>query len=702
MFKHIDILQEILSIEKSVMDCLQKWNESEARKYSDESLSLFVNHPELCQLESNVYALHLLNRFAVFWNNSEFDTCKEILTKLDKMPLTGSELILKLCNAAELEFMLANYPKALSLIEKAMKLSPTDDERYKLLLLKGKVEHEINGIPFEVNSFSEALGIAESLGNQELIAEVYRELYTMFYSRYSGLAIYFLRKAEVIYVNSKDIHNLKNTQLNIALTLQSIYDRLGPIKGACFKRNADSIIKSIEGHVFVMPSHAAYYNRVRGFVLKDAASIEKAFEYYFERSQNVEEINRTLQMMLDVFIYTKNYRKVTEYMPLCRKYFPFELHGELDDIEYRLSHNMTVNRFQEFDKRKPDESFTLLDVLDQIAIHEEWCFENQSPVFTGYNREGKFETKMMADGKISLIPCGLSYNNYYRGEREYHALCKPSLYRKNMTAAKQFVERIKYEELCLLMENYPLSQYYRNGIGFKFPDGTIKVKELSIDKMALAQHYGICTELIDFTVDKFVAAFFACTKYNEDDTYSVNDEDGGDGCFYHYVDKKALPELPQNLRAVGLQPFSRPGEQAGYVLPMNADENLNDYVAHAIHFKHNRKVSEFIFNYTNRSKKLFPKSVLEDKAMIIKNSNVFSRKAYEMAKKEFYSELSDDVLMGYLREENKTLCEAPIVAFSFNEIEEFHKEWNERGLNKFFNKIIVSEETIDKVKVDIE
>ena len=698
--KAMDIHKYILSKEKAVIDCLRVWNEKDARKYSDESHWLLMNNPDLCNPDSKLYAFHLLNRFAVFWNKSEFDKCKEILAQLDKMPLTGSELLLKLCNAAELEFMLANYPQALSLIDKAMQLSLTDDERYKLLLLKGKVEHEINGIPFEVNSFSEALGIAESLGNQELIAEVYRELYTMFYSRYPGLAIYFLRKAEVIYVNSKDIHNLKTTQLKIALTLQSIYDRYKSSKRDSFKRNADSIIKSIEGHIFPMPSHDAFYNRIKGFVLKDEASIEKAFEYYFNDSQNESEIIRTLQMMMDVFIYTKNYEKVKKYMLLCRKLFPSQLFDELDDIEYRLSHNMPVNRFQEFDKRKPDDSFTLLDVLDQIAIHEEWCFENQSPVFTGYNREGKFETKMMADGKISLIPCGLSYNNYYRGEREYHALCKPSLYRKNMTAAKQFVERIKYEELCLLMENYPLTQYYRNGIGFKFSDGTIKVKELSIDKMALAQHYGICTELIDFTVDKFVAAFFACTKYNEDDTYSVNDEDGGDGCFYHYVDKKALPELPQNLRAVGLQPFSRPGEQAGYVLLMNADENLNDYVTHAIHFKHNRKVSEFIFNYTNRSKKLFPKSVLEDKAMIIKNSNVFSRKAYEMAKKEFYSELSDDVLMGYLREENKTLCEAPIVAFSFNEIEEFHKEWKERGLNKFFNKIIVSEETIDKVKTD--
>lgn len=688
-----NILKDILSKEKSVMDCLQAWNEKDARKYSDENNSLFVNNPDLCQPQSDLYTLHLLNRFAVFWNASEFDECKEILVKLDKMPLTGSKLILKLNNAAELEFMLANYPKALSLIEKAIEFGPTDDEKYKLLLLKGKVEHEINGIPFEVNSFSEALGIAESLGNQEFIAEIYCELYTMFYSRYPGLAIYFLRKAEVIYDTNKEVQNLITTQLNIALTLQSIYDRIGAEKGDSFKRNADTIIKSIKGHEIIMPSHAAFYHRVKGFVLKDEITIERAFEYYYNVSQNESEIIRTLQMMLDVFIHTKNYEKVKEYMPLCRKLFPSQLHEELDDIEYRLSHNMPVNRFQEFDGRKAEEPFTLLDVLDQIALNEESWFEAPSStrlLFPTYYQEGKFEAIVMPNGEISLIPCGLSFNNYYRGEREFHKDCKPSLYRPGMTEAKQFVERVKYAELCILMENYPLVQYYRNGIDIKSTDGSIIDSfKLSIDTLALAQHYGICTELMDFTVDKFVAAFFACTKYNKDGTYSVNEEDGSNGCFYHYVDRAPFTGRPQRLRSVGLQPFSRPGEQAGYVLPMNADENLNDKVVKAIHFTHNRKVSEFIFNYTNRSKKLFPNSILDDKAMVIKNSDVFSQKAYEMAKNEFYPNESDDILMGYLKEEDKSLCETPIVTFSSIEIENFKKEWEEGEEERFLSKIIV-------------
>ncbi|MBR5512189.1 MAG: FRG domain-containing protein [Bacteroidaceae bacterium] len=681
------IIKKIAYKELDIIKCLQNWQEVLARKYSDENNLLFVSNPDLCKTESTLYISHLFNRFAVFWNNSEFDDCKEIIAQLNKMPLTGYILIQKLQNAAELEYMLANYPKALSLIEEALHLEPTDDEKYKLLLLKGKIEHEIIGIPFRINSFSEALGIAEKLENSEYIAEIYCEMYTMFYSRYPGLAVYFARKAEVIYANNKNVHSLTVVRLNLALTLQSIYDRFGADNTECFKKNADFIVKSIDESTLVMPSRFAFYNRVKGIILKDEGSIEKAFDYYYNSSKNESEISRTLQMMLDVFIHTQNHGKVKEYMPLFKKHFSIELYEELDDIESRLSRNLPANRFQEFDNRKPEDPFTLLDVLDRIAIEEEWCFENQSHI-SDYNQEGKFEIKKMADKKISLIPCGLSHNNYYRGERGYHAECKPSLYRKNMTPAKQFVERVKYEELCILIEKYPLVQYYRNGIDYKLPDGTIRRHELSVDKMALAQHYGICTELIDFTVDKFVAAFFACTKYNyENDTYSINDEEGGDGCFYHYKDKNATSGMPQKLRAVGLQPFSRPGEQAGYVLSMNTNENLNDLVVEAIHFKHNGKVSEFIFNYTNRSKKLFPKSILDEKAMIIKNSKVFSRKAYEMAKNDFYPNESDDVLMGYMRNEHKSLCDAPIVTFSSKEIDNFHNDWKRNGANDFLKKL---------------
>lgn len=679
------VLKNILHKEDEVMACLRNWDEDGALKHSDESRDMFETNLDLCQSYIELYAFHLLNRFAIFWNVSKFEKCEEIIDQLDKMPLTGQALVSKLANAAELEYAHANYPKALWLIENAMQYACSLNQKFELLFLKGQVEHEINGIPFEVNSFSDALGMAEAIGNQVLIAKVYSELYTMFYSRYPGLAVYFARKAEVIYSRSDDIHRLISTRLYISLTLKSIYNRT---KEECFKQEADKIVKSIDEKLLITPSEIAFYNRVKGTVLTDIKPIERALDYYTNISRNLIEKTRTLQMMLDVIIYTQDYESLVKYMPLYRKLFAPQLRNELDNIEYCLSHNIPAKPFQELDIRKPEEPFTLLDVLDHIALCEERWFEDPSPLramFPNYFQEGMFNAVAMPNKKTSLVPCGLLFNNFYRGESEFHEECKPSLYRPWMTPAKQFVERLKYAELCLLMESYPIVQYYHKGVDVKYPDGSVNNYELFVDKLALAQHYGIYTELMDFTVDKFVAAFFACTKCDSNDIYSINDEDGGDGCFYRYVDRSVSPS---RLRSVGLQPFSRPGEQAGYVLQMEPEQNLNDLVVEAIHFKHNRKVSEFIYNYTNRSNKLFPKNILDGKAMIIKRSQVFSQKAYELAKDEFYPDFSDETLMGYLKEEQKSLCAEPIVSFTSKDIEDFHKEWKDTGEKSFLSKIL--------------
>ena len=119
--------------ENAIMKCLQNWEEVLARKYSDENNLLFAKYPDLCQSQADLYVTHLFNRFAVFWNNSEFGNCKEIIAQLDSIPLKDSALILKLHNAAELEYMIANYSKALSLIEETLHLNPKDEEKYKLL-----------------------------------------------------------------------------------------------------------------------------------------------------------------------------------------------------------------------------------------------------------------------------------------------------------------------------------------------------------------------------------------------------------------------------------------------------------------------------------------------------------------------------------------------------------------------------------------
>lgn len=161
--------------------------------------------------------------------------------------------------------------------------------------------------------------------------------------------------------------------------------------------------------------------------------------------------------------------------------------------------------------------------------------------------------------------------------------------------------------------------------------------------------------------------------------------------FYRCQDPGLLMPMGgmSRLRAVGLQPFSRPGEQAGLVYEMREGENFNDIVISKELFSHDKVASEFIFNYTNRSKKLFPHSPLESNAQDIKSSKVFSTLAYADAIKEFYADTPDEVLKSYLADQGVTISDKIDFSFTEAEKEQCIKDWKEGEEERLLSKIIV-------------
>ena len=337
---------------------------------------------------------------------------------------------------------------------------------------------------------------------------------------------------------------------------------------------------------------------------------------------------------------------------------------------------------------------TLMDILEDIALREE-TFHLDKSAFRGFfpthYQEGMFTTMSMPDGQVQLWPVGLFPFKYYRGESQYHPSCKASLYRKGMTPAKEFLERLRYCELELLMEKHPMVDIFRNRTMFRMPDGTEQQIPLSIDTLAIAQHYGVCTELLDLTVSKWVAAFFACTKCKNDVYTPIKDTDSY-GCFYEFEEPigDILFKDPSSrrLHAVGLQPFSRPGEQAGYVIRMEKDQNFNRLHVRKIKFRHDPAVSELIFNYANRAQKLFPYELLQDKVKVIKENVVFSQAAYQMATERYFSKQPEEVIQQWKKEANIQIQTDPLVCFSPKECSDFEKEWPKRE-SEFYSRIYV-------------
>lgn len=116
--------------------------------------------------------------------------------------------------------------------------------------------------------------------------------------------------------------------------------------------------------------------------------------------------------------------------------------------------------------------------------------------------------------------------------------------------------------------------------------------------------------------------------------------------------------------------FSRPREQCGYAMSMSENENFEDSSTY-VEFKHYPEINEFIFNYTNRSRKLFPDDILQSKAEKVINSKSFSKAAYDMAIIKYYHGTPNKTVEEWMMQEDIHIVEAPIVRFNETDMENY-------------------------------
>lgn len=120
---------------------------------------------------------------------------------------------------------------------------------------------------------------------------------------------------------------------------------------------------------------------------------------------------------------------------------------------------------------------------------------------------------------------------------------------------------------------------------------------------------------------------------------------------------------------------------------MMPGEDFNDR-AQRIVFKHDPDIAELVFNYCNRSRKLFPEEVLEGKVDAIKSSRVHSRLALSNTITEYYQDVPQDVIDGYVEELRITFQSESAVTFTEEEYEAFDKRWDKEK-EHFFDPVIV-------------
>ncbi|MEX0595331.1 MAG: FRG domain-containing protein, partial [Candidatus Paceibacterota bacterium] len=261
----------------------------------------------------------------------------------------------------------------------------------------------------------------------------------------------------------------------------------------------------------------------------------------------------------------------------------------------------------------------LLKYLQNELDHIDQLIESGDPVRKELYRASVLSTSDRFDqitnhnGKTDLVPARQKLF-LYRGQHEDWENCNSALYRDHKPNDDSgFVSILKTYELEIVLSKHPaVKDLVNTGYNINFE--------------GLAQHYGLATNLIDFTSDHHVAAFFGCTNYESGKYFPVESDFGKTGYGELYkINTAALWEkhggkfIPL-FEPIGLQVFSRPELQKAYgVKGVKKNSATKRYI-----FKHDFKASKKIFDLFEGGNSLFPPDPLAKKVKEIKDSNTFS------------------------------------------------------------------------------
>lgn len=593
------------------------------------------------------------------------------------------------------------YKEALATLRANIKNFESAPElKFELLLNGARLECAGNKLGISSDLSIKALGLAEELEDHSLIARAYKQIASMFAKKYHGLSIYFYRKTERIYDEAKDSHQRDMVRIERAFlssTACRILKAFHPNDKNIdrLQQEAEEIIAKIDlGNLNKFEQrHLRYYQAV---IFRDITALRCLIEEV-EPLDALPDKCRYKDMFIGICLEQGKFEFADEIADsfIADKKTLYGESQEIRDLAQKLHQAINARKplhFLPFFIPKPDPTdATLLDILDNYALMDEiWELDKSGlrMVFPTVRQEGLFEPMVTSDGICRLTPLSPAFNVYYRGQSRQISPSKASLYRKGMTNAARLVERLKYVEFRKIVEEYPLTRFLRDTVMATDPDRNVHHIPLAIDHLALAQHYGIKTELLDITTDKFVAAFFATTDCKNDVYSPIVDNRKEKGVLYRYSIPpcEMVPGQEPRLRAVGLQPFSRPGEQCGMVYPMTEDEDFEKVATSIETFRHDGTVSEFVFNYTNRSRKLFPNSPMQSHATKICNSTVFSYDAFHAVKEEFYADCPEELLLNYLSECGITLTDNVDFGFTEEEKDACIKYWQAKS-DKFLSRI---------------
>ena len=202
---------------------------------------------------------------------------------------------------------------------------------------------------------------------------------------------------------------------------------------------------------------------------------------------------------------------------------------------------------------------------------------------------------------------------YYRGERKYFGSSKPTAFRAKLEVLREMilVDWLKIEEAAALLDEICCFRSWNDAARENY--------------MAICQHYGLDTFMIDITSDLKTALFFACCKWTEDGWMPLaGDEASADGILHIGSREIFDMEMAQGrsermiILPIGHQPLMRCSSQyafmglsrdEGGIIDLYADKHFITY-----RFERDEALCCWIYNECEQGKKIYPE---EDNKMIV-------------------------------------------------------------------------------------
>lgn len=225
-----------------------------------------------------------------------------------------------------------------------------------------------------------------------------------------------------------------------------------------------------------------------------------------------------------------------------------------------------------------------------------------------YHTAPQFEVMQLSDKQ--LVACPMPITPLYRGQNAIYEPCKPSLYRGEQTKERLFERSLQLADFkSILQENPQVKDLEEDG--------------LIVNYEALAQHYGIATNMMDMTNSPLVAAFFATTRYDAStDTYSPMLNYVSMGIIYLSPWGDLFNTSEKNrIWPIGQEALKRPGEQRAFAMVMDKGSNFD---MASFRFWHSREASLKVWKMTKGGTMFFPYDPMVEKILAMKKKRIYS------------------------------------------------------------------------------